>query len=184
MTASLPPRVLTERLILREWRTTDLDRHAETVGDNLVQAHATEGVLDRYGAWQQLCEIAGHWSLTGYGHWAVATQKDDLLIGDIGLLSGIAWPGLETEVEIGWTLRRDAWGLGYATEAANAALNWAWENLSASRIIAIIPPSNGPSARVARRLGMEKEGSACVAVRERLLDLWTIMRPPSELAPT
>jgi RimJ/RimL family protein N-acetyltransferase len=60
------------------------------------------------------------------------------------------WPGLE----LGWTLARDAWGQGYASEAAGAAMAWAWTELGAPELISLIDPGNAASLRVAERLGM------------------------------
>jgi len=55
---------------------------------------------------------------------------------------------------MGWRLRRDAWGQGYAIEAARACLDWAWSNLKADRIVAITVPANRASWSVMERLGM------------------------------
>ena len=58
----------------------------------------------------------GHWALRGYGIWVV--EREGALIGRIGLWQPEGWPGLE----VGWLLGRDAWGHGYATEAARASM--------------------------------------------------------------
>ena len=65
-------------------------------------------------------------------------------------------PGLEDTIEIGWRLRRDAWGKGYAREAAEASLHWGWDNLPADRICAITTPGNVRSWGLMERLGMTR----------------------------
>jgi RimJ/RimL family protein N-acetyltransferase len=92
---------------------------------------------------------AGHWLLRGYGVWAVERQTDGAFVGRVGLWNPAGWPGLE----VGWTLARDAWGQGYATEAARTAVEWAWAVLGAEGLISIIDPGNAASIRVAERLG-------------------------------
>jgi len=92
----------------------------------------------------------GHWQLRGFGLWAVAERDTGLLAGRVGCWQPEGWPGLE----IGWTLRRRFWGRGYATEAALAALEYAFARLGQERVISLIRPDNGPSIAVALRLGM------------------------------
>lgn len=70
--------------------------------------------------------------------------------GRVGLWNPDGWPGLE----VGWTLARQAWGAGYATETARAAMGWAWSELRAPRLISLIAVDNARSIHVADRLGM------------------------------
>jgi RimJ/RimL family protein N-acetyltransferase len=72
-----------------------------------------------------------------------------------------AWGGtkVQAEIEVGWRLRREAWGHGYATEAARAALDVAWGPLGLDRAIALIHPDNERSLAVAERLGMRVVGT-------------------------
>ncbi len=63
------------------------------------------------------------------------------------------WPRFD-ETELGWVLRRDAWGRGYATEAAGACFDWGFSALPVPYLTAMIDPSNAASIRVARRLNM------------------------------
>jgi len=60
------------------------------------------------------------------------------------------------DVEIGWRLRVDAWGEGFATEAAAAVLSWAWANLPVDRIVSFTIPANLASQRVMERIGMDR----------------------------
>jgi RimJ/RimL family protein N-acetyltransferase len=76
------------------------------------------------------------------------------LVGRVGCWHPEGWPGFE----IGWTLRRSFWGLGYATEAARLALDQAFTELDQPHVISLIQPRNSASIRVARRIGMRREG--------------------------
>jgi RimJ/RimL family protein N-acetyltransferase len=143
------PRLQTERLLLREWREDDLDAYAAMYADPEV-TRFLGGPLTREQAWRQIALHIGHWQLRGYGQWVLERREDGRFIGRAGLWRPEGWPGLE----VGWTLRRDAWGAGYATEAARAAMRWARETLGAGALISLIAPANEASAHVARRLGM------------------------------
>ena len=110
----------TERLKLRMWRESDLDDYAAMSADPSSCdtwgparcSHAAE-------AWRSMAFFMGHWQMRGYGHWAVEEKASGRMIGRIGFLNPEGWPGFE----IGWTLARQAWGKGYATEGGRRALN-------------------------------------------------------------
>ena len=140
----------TDRLKLRPFTEQDLPRYLDLVGDAEVMRYIGRGVtLDAAGAWGQIAMILGHWHLRNYGLWAVEHKSTGALLGRAGLYNPEGWPGLE----IGWALNRAYWGQGFATEAARAALDWAFETLEADRIISCIQPANKPSIRVAERIG-------------------------------
>ena len=141
------PTLATDRLVLRGWRDEDLDAYAAITADPEVMRFMG-GPLDRVDTWRQMAFMAGHWELRGYGLWVV--EREGELIGRIGLLNPEGWPGLE----VGWLLGRSAWGQGYATEAARAAVEYAWRELQARELISLIARENTPSQRVAERLGM------------------------------
>lgn len=109
-------------------------------------------VLDTGQSWREAATHIGHWALRGYGQWALERREDGASIGRAGLWNPPGWPGLE----VGWKLARHAWGQGYATEAGGAAIEWAWGNLDAQRLISLIQPANAASIRVAERLGMKR----------------------------
>jgi RimJ/RimL family protein N-acetyltransferase len=89
------------------------------------------------------------WAERGHGLFAVRDRTTGTFIGRVGLTY---WPQFD-ETEVGWTLRRDAWGLGYATEAATACIEWGFARLPVPYLTAMIRPDNDRSQRVARRLG-------------------------------
>jgi RimJ/RimL family protein N-acetyltransferase len=144
------PEIETTRLLLREWRATDLDAHAAMCADaELMQF--LDGTIDRDESWRRMAVHAGHWQLRGYGNWVVQhAEGDRRMIGSVGLWYPQGWLGLE----VGWKLDRSAWGHGYATEAAAATIAWAWQHLDADQLISVIHPENLRSLAVATRIGM------------------------------
>jgi RimJ/RimL family protein N-acetyltransferase len=144
----IAPRLETERLILRAFEPRDVAPHLEMSADPEVQRFLG-GARDAYGSFENLATHAGHWALRGYGNWAVERRDDGSFLGRVGLWEPPGWPG----VEIGWKLARHAWGGGYATEAARAAIGWAFTALHQPELISLIHPDNVGSARVAERLG-------------------------------
>jgi RimJ/RimL family protein N-acetyltransferase len=164
------PVVETPRLVLRGWRAADFEAYAAMLADASV-ARFVGGVLDAPGAWRQMALHTGHWALRGYGNWAVERRSDGVLLGRAGLWQPEGWPGLE----VGWMLARDAWGQGYATEAARAAISWAWTELAADRLISIVARDNPRSVRVAERLGMRR--ASAEAFRGRPVWIYALDRP-------
>ena len=145
----------TDRLLLRMFREDDLDEYAEIVGDHEVTRYLSDGrPLARWEAWRQIAMILGHWQLKGYGPWAVEEKSSRRLLGRIGFFNPEGWPGFE----LGWVLRRDSWGKGYATEGARRALDYGFTEMGRDHIISLIHPDNLASIRVAERIGEKLEG--------------------------
>ena len=146
----------TERLVLRMFREDDLDQYAAMTADAEVTRYLGDGsTLSRADAWRQMAMILGHWQLKGYGMWAAEEASTGRLAGRIGFFNPEGWPGFE----LGWTLAREFWGRGYATEAARAALDYCFDEMGRERVISLIRPANLPSVRVAERLGERLERS-------------------------
>jgi RimJ/RimL family protein N-acetyltransferase len=170
-TAMEPPRLRTDRLLLREYRPSDVEPHARASLDEEAQRFLG-GVKAEYDAFTNLATHAGHWALRGYGSWVVAPLDDpDRYFGRIGLWQPAGWPGLEC----GWKLAPDAWGHGYAPEAARAAIGWAFTALDQPEVISLIDPANGNSQRVAQKLGHENAGP--VETPFGTADRWVLRRP-------
>lgn len=165
------PRLVTERLILRAFAPRDLAPHLESSQDPEVQRYLG-GPKDPYEAFSTLAVHAGHWALRGYGAWAVERRSDGAPLGRVGLWHPEGWPG----VEIGWRLHRAAWGSGYATEAARAALGWVWATQPFDHLISVIHPDNVPSQRLAERLGHVNTGLVDLPIG-LTAQLWRIDRP-------
>jgi RimJ/RimL family protein N-acetyltransferase len=144
------PELDTERLRLRAPRLEDLDGFARMYADPDVMRFLESGVpLDRAAAFRSMAVHLGHWLLRGYGQWALEERATGVFVGRAGLWRPEGWLGLE----VGWTLDRDAWGHGYATEAGGAAIDYAFNVLQADEVISVIRPENTASIKVAERLG-------------------------------
>jgi RimJ/RimL family protein N-acetyltransferase len=150
------PELTTARLRLRGFVPHDVDPYAEMMADPEVARHLGDGQpLARADAWRQLAMFVGHWTLRGFGVWAVEERATGAFVGRIGCFEPEGWPGFE----IAYTLARPAWGQGYAREAARAALVYARETLGRADVISIIRPANAGSIRVAEALGAVRDGT-------------------------
>ena len=142
-----PAEVHTPRLVLRHWRESDLDGYAELCADE--GARFIGGQCGREDAWRRMAAFVGHWTLRGYGLWAIEEKASGRFVGFCGLWYPLGWP----EREMGWSLVPDARGRGYATEAALASRKIAYDELGWPTLVSYIASDNGPSRRVAERLG-------------------------------
>jgi RimJ/RimL family protein N-acetyltransferase len=94
------------------------------------------------------------WDECGFGNWAARTRAEGRIIGYVGLSVPTFLPDILPAVEAGWRFTPSAWGQGYATEGATAALDDAFGTLGLDRVCSVPQADNPPSARVAERLGM------------------------------
>jgi RimJ/RimL family protein N-acetyltransferase len=138
------PTIHTDRLILRPVAAMDFDALAAMSADPEVMEFLG-GTQQRSVAWRSLIGMAGAWTLQGFGMFSVIERETGVWVGRIGPLRPEGWPGNE----VGWALIRDAWGQGYAVEAATAAMDFAVEVLGWSDIIHCIDDNNVASQRVA-----------------------------------
>jgi RimJ/RimL family protein N-acetyltransferase len=146
----------TDRLILRDWTEADITpflRHTNTpavmrwLGGVRSEADQRESI-GRMMRWQEE---------RGFTFWVVERRADGELLGFCGLkLADTAGSPIEGMHEVGWRLREDAWGQGYAKEAAIAALDFAFDRLGAERVVAITFPPNEASWGLMERLGMTR----------------------------
>jgi RimJ/RimL family protein N-acetyltransferase len=167
------PVLETERLILRGWREDDLDAYAALMADPEVMRFLG-GPSARGDAWRSMASIIGHWSLRGFGLWAVERKRDGVLIGRVGVQYPEGWPS----TEIAWTLGRPYWGQGYATEAAIASLDFGFKATTLPKLISLIDPENHASRRVAERLAYTKGGKGTITIfgKSYELDVWEMPR--------
>lgn len=142
------PTLETERLLLRPPTLDDLDRWAEMMAEER-SARFIGGVQPKAVVWRALMTMAGAWTLTGVGMFSVLDRATGVWLGRVGPWRPHGWPG----DEIGWGLHPDAWGRGYAVEAAAATMDYAFDVLGWPEVIHSIDPENAPSKRVAERLG-------------------------------
>lgn len=146
----------TERLTLRMFREDDFEQYAGICADPEVMRFLGEGrTLNHLETWRHMAFIVGHWCLRGYGLWAVEERASGRLVGRIGFINPEGWPGFE----LGWTLARECWGKGYATEGARAALEYAFTKMNREHVISLIHPDNLASIKVAERLGEKVKGT-------------------------
>jgi len=149
------PGFRTPRLRLRALRLSDLDAYAAMCADEEVMRYiGAGGPVARETAWRHLAMFLGTWALHGHGMWAVERRSDGRMIGRVGFIDPPDWPGCE----LGWLLARDAWGQGYAFEAASAARAFGRQQQGLGEIISLIRPDNAPSIRLAERLGARNTG--------------------------
>jgi RimJ/RimL family protein N-acetyltransferase len=146
----------TERLLLRMWREDDLEEYAKICADPEVMRFIGGKTFSLTESWRHMAFMIGHWQLRGYGHWVVEEKSSGRLLGRLGFLNPAGWPGFE----IGWTLGREYWGKGYATEGARRALDYGFTELDRDHVISCIHPDNAASIRVAERLGEKLEGES------------------------
>ncbi|MDQ3934543.1 MAG: GNAT family N-acetyltransferase [Actinomycetota bacterium] len=165
------PAIETERLLLRAFRHEDTDAFAALCADDEVMRWVG-GTMERGRAWRHMAALTGHWTLRGYGRWAVEIRATGELAGHVGLWFPEGWPA----IEVGWTLARAAWGQGIATEAATASLDYAWREVGLDRVISLIDPANERSQSVARKLGMRPTDERFV-FDDTVLTIWEALRP-------
>ena len=149
----------TPRLLLRQWRDADLDPWAEMNADPRVMEFFP-GVLDRAHAGQSAARMRERLERDGYGLWAVEIKETGAFAGSIGLNEMAEDIPVNPKREVGWRLAFDAWGHGYATEGAQAALRCAFDELGWDEVIAVTAAVNERSQRVMRRLGMTRDRAA------------------------
>ncbi|KTF07563.1 GNAT family N-acetyltransferase [Psychrobacter pacificensis] len=148
--------IATKRLYLRQWQASDFAPFAEMNANSKVMEYFPKLLTPALSnTIANKCQklIEEH----GWGFWAVARKdgatKSDDFIGMVGLNNAHADMPFAPAVEIGWRLHKDYWGLGYATEAAQAALRYAFEVLELSEVVAFTAVINKRSQKLMQRLG-------------------------------
>ncbi|MDR3512965.1 MAG: GNAT family N-acetyltransferase [Caulobacteraceae bacterium] len=150
--------IRTDRLVLRPWAEADRAAWMAMMADPEVTEWLGGPVTPDQAA-AGFDRVRAHIDQHGFGLWAIERLADGAVIGAAGLLripADAAHP-LAGGVEIGWRLVRRAWGGGYASEAAAAALAWGLANLDAAEIVAFTAAGNARSQAVMRRIGLERD---------------------------
>jgi RimJ/RimL family protein N-acetyltransferase len=174
----------TERLLVRPLRLEDAPDLAAAYADPETVRYLGDGstatlaeVEERIAFWLT------RWDANGLGLCALERREDGRVLGRAGFLvwdtavwepSTFAEAGERAQVEIGWTLAREHWGHGYATEAALALRDWALDERGLTRLISLIQHGNVRSFRVAEKLGERYEGD--VEVRSKPTRLYSLER--------
>jgi ribosomal-protein-alanine N-acetyltransferase len=147
---------VTKRLTLRHFHILDAKPMYQIFGDPEVM-HFGDGVQTKewVDVWLRTC-LEHYYQTWGFGPYAVVEKSSQNVIGYCGLFFFPDVNG-QPEVEIGYRLARSAWGRGYATEAAGAVRDFAFNGLGLKQLIAMIDPANIASIRVAEKIGMHYE---------------------------
>jgi RimJ/RimL family protein N-acetyltransferase len=149
------PVLTTARLVMRGHRPSDLDASAAMWADDAVGRHIGGKPSTREESWSRLLRYAGLWALLGFGYWLVEERQTGAFVGEVGFadFKRDIEPSFGGASEAGWVLMPSAHGRGFATEALQAALQWADEHFGPHRSVCLIAPGNAPSLRVARKCG-------------------------------
>jgi RimJ/RimL family protein N-acetyltransferase len=148
----MPTPQLTDRLQFREMTDADLDNMTALLGNpDVMRFYPAPKSREEAASWILWNEE--NYATHGYGLWIIETH-DGEFIGDCGL----TWQPVNgaQKLEVGYHVRSDLHGQGYATEAAAACRDYAREHLEAKELIAIIHPDNRASERVAEKIGMHR----------------------------
>ncbi|MEZ5826820.1 MAG: GNAT family N-acetyltransferase [Geminicoccaceae bacterium] len=138
----------TERLRL----CVPAERHFEPFAAMMADEESARfigGARGRTDSWRTFAMILGHWTLRGYGLYAVEDRASGTFMGRIGLLYPDGWPALE----LGYALARPFWRKGHAREACIAVMEREVRRLSPERLVSIIADDNELSQKLARSLG-------------------------------
>ncbi|MEO6040754.1 MAG: GNAT family N-acetyltransferase [Croceibacterium sp.] len=150
--------IATPRLVIRQWRDDDLQLWLEHLNTPEVKAHLGGVQLSETVA-ERLAKAKQAWADDGFAFLAVELIQSGRFLGTVGI-GRIANDGvpaaLSDALQVGWQLRQDAWGHGYATEAASAMLSWGFATLGLPGVYAQTSESNPASWRIMKKLGMER----------------------------
>ena len=152
------PVLETERLLLRGYRADDLPEFAAMHRNPDFYRYLGGQPIAREEAWRRILTQQGHWSLMGYGLWAVEEKSTGRLVGSVGFadFNRDIQPSISGVPEIGWVLAPRVHGLGYATEAVRAALAWGHRHFHVKETVCIIDADNVASLRVARKFNYQE----------------------------
>ncbi|MBB4931914.1 RimJ/RimL family protein N-acetyltransferase [Lipingzhangella halophila] len=149
----------TERLLLRQWREDDLEPFARLNADPEVVRYLP-APLTRGESLAMLRRKRRDLEEAGYGFWALETLDTGEFIGFTGLQDVPFEAHFTPAVEVGWRLARHAWGHGYATEAARAAVRHGFAAAGVEEIVSFTTEANTRSWAVMERLGMRRDPAA------------------------
>jgi RimJ/RimL family protein N-acetyltransferase len=143
-------RIETERLILREIDPErDFEAWAKTMADENTVRYLGTKPMNRAEAWRSMAQVMGHWAIRGYGFFSLEHKESGEWVGRVGPWYPEGWPG----PEVGWTISPDYLRQGYASEAARASIDYAFNTLGWSRLIHVILEVNEASIALAKKLG-------------------------------
>ena len=158
--------LVTGRLTLRELETTDLDAVAGMLTDRELMRHWPRSYTrDEAAGW--IARQRERYARDGHGYWLAIDRDSGRVVGQAGVMS--IELDHKPEMALGYILRREFWGRGYATEAAAAVRDRAFGTTPHERVVALVRPVNLLSQRVVRRLGMRASGLTTYAGLEHVI---------------
>jgi RimJ/RimL family protein N-acetyltransferase len=167
------PVIETERLILRQWRGSDIAPNTTMLADPGTARFITvdgKPITSELVGWRNAAVMAGHWALHGAGMFVVEEKSSGKYVGRVGPWFPPGYPGFE----VGWGIAREFRGKGYAVEAARASIDWSFATFELDRIVHCIDCENTASQGVARRLGAEKGPE--IDLFGHVADVWVTRR--------
>ncbi len=150
--------IKTARLLLRRWRNDDLKPYAQLCADPEVMRWIGRGALrTMQESSDAITSFEKMWNEHGFGLFALEVVDTGEFLGFSGLAIPNFLPEIMPAVEIGWRLKRSSWGRGYATEAAQASLDFGFRDRELNRIVSIHQEGNEASGRIMQKIGMTLE---------------------------
>lgn len=156
MNPEAPDGIDTERLHLRRWRFFDREPFAALNADPEVMEHFPTPLTEAESG-DLVDRIRAQFDELGYGLWALEVRGQGAFIGYTGLALQTFEAPFTPAVEIGWRLARSAWGKGYASEAARAAVADGFDRVGLDEIVSLTAVTNRRSQAVMERLGMTRD---------------------------
>lgn len=148
--------VQTERLILRQWRSTDKPLFSRMNADPRVMEFFPS-TLSKIQSDHSVDRFRRHIDDFGWGFWATERVDTAELIGFIGINYSADGLPFAPCVDIGWRLAYRHWGMGFATEGARAARDYAFEHAGLQEIVSMTPTLNVRSEHLMNKLGLIKQ---------------------------
>lgn len=148
----------TERLRLRGHTLEDASKVKTLWSDSEVTRYIGGKPLTDEECWSRLLRYVGHWSLLGFGFWIVEEKLTGDFVGEVGFsdYKRDLEPALGSVPEVGWVLIPPKQGMGYATEAVRAVLDWGREHFGSSPVACLIHPDHQASIHVAEKCGFKR----------------------------
>jgi len=146
-----------DRLGFREWHDDDLDEFAKMNADEAVMEHFTHPLS--IAEVEKLMEgLKKQFADNGYTYYATEVLETEEFIGMIGMAFQVYESKFTPSTDIGWRLKKSAWGKGYATEGAQRCIDYAFNELGLKEIFSICTINNSKSENVMKKIGMTKVG--------------------------